>query len=173
MIENPILRGFNADPSGARDIRGPYETHPNKHLLTARFMPDSPLQRAGHGQYIETPTGEVCHTYLCGRPMPGPGGTPFWALGCETGIARCEWHDDGWLYLPGGGLVPPLTLPADAIRTPDASVHRRFDTPDLPIELQWLRTPYPDRLFRLTGQALRLAGRAGSSTGRGSERCRR
>ena len=39
----------------SRDIRGPYETHPQQHLMTTRFAPDSALQRVGHGQYVETP----------------------------------------------------------------------------------------------------------------------
>ena len=30
---------------------------------------------------------------------------------------------------------------------------------ELPIEFQWLRTPHPERLFTLTGSALRLHGR--------------
>jgi xylan 1,4-beta-xylosidase len=140
----------------SRDIRGPYETHPQKHLLTARFRPDSPLQRTGHGQYVETPEGEVYHTYLCGRPLNGPHG-PFCALGRETGLAKCEWREDGWLYLAGGGLVPPLTL-AGADRWPDAAIPRVF-ADALPPEFQWLRTPDTARIFALTGHALRLTGR--------------
>ncbi len=140
----------------SRHICGPYETHPQKHLLTTRFAPDSPLQRPGHGQYVETPAGEAYHTYLCGRPMQGPNGV-FCALGRETAIAACAWRDD-WLYLKDGGLVPPLTLPAAALREPEQPRHHRF-TVTLPPEFQWLRTPYPERLFTLTGHALRLTGR--------------
>ena len=141
----------------SRDIAGPYELHPQKHLLTARFDPDSPLQRTGHGQYVETADGVAYHTYLCGRPLPGPAGR-FCALGRETGLALCIWRADDWLYLEDGGLVPPLTVPMAALRQPDASVQRIFaDT--LPPEFQWLRTPQPGRIFALTGSALRLIGR--------------
>ncbi len=140
----------------ARDIRGPYETHPQKHLLTTRFSSDSPLQRTGHGQYVETAAGEVFHTFLCGRPLPGPRG-PFCALGRETGLAKCVWHDDGWLYLAGGGMVPPLAL-AGADRLPDVPISRMFSE-RLPTEFQWLRTPEPARIFALTGRSLRLIGR--------------
>ena len=69
--------------------------------------PDHPLQRTGHGQYVEAPDGRVFHTFLCGRPIAGG----FCPLGRETGLAECEWHDDGWLYLKGGGMLPPLDLP--------------------------------------------------------------
>ena len=140
----------------SRAVSGPYETHPQKHLLTTRLAKDSPLQRTGHGQYVETAAGEAYHTYLCGRPRMGPRGA-FCALGRETGIAKCEWREDGWLYLAGGGLVPPLTLPG-AARLPDAAISRVF-TEALPAEFQWLRTPEPARIFQMTGQALRLIGR--------------
>jgi xylan 1,4-beta-xylosidase len=134
----------------SRQIEGPYELHPQTHVMTARFAPDSPLQRVGHGQYVETPEGEAYHTFLCGRPLPGR----FCPLGRETGLAKCVWRD-GWLYLEEGGLVPP-TGPAQA--APPAVVHD-FTGPDLPNEFQWLRTPYPERIFTLTGRGLRLHGR--------------
>jgi xylan 1,4-beta-xylosidase len=76
----------------ARSVTGPYETHPNLHLMTTRFDPHSPLQRVGHGQYVQTPSGDVYHTFLCGRPLPGR----FCPLGRETRIAKCVWGDDGF-----------------------------------------------------------------------------
>jgi xylan 1,4-beta-xylosidase len=142
----------------SRSITGPYETHPQKHLLTARFAPESPLQRTGHGQYVETPEGEVYHTYLVGRPLKGPRGS-FCALGRETGIAACAWHDDGWLYLKGGGLVVPETLPLAAEPLPETARTTDFSGKNLPPEFQWLRTPDHARIFRLTGQNLRMIGR--------------
>jgi xylan 1,4-beta-xylosidase len=140
----------------SRNLLGPYETHPQKHLMTARLAPDSPLQRVGHGQYVETPDRQVYHTFLCGRPLAEPRACP---LGRETGLAKCVWGDDDWLYLEGGGLVPPLTLAAVRMRTPDAPILRTFDGPTLPPEFQWLRTPHPERLFTLTEGVLRMTGR--------------
>ena len=140
----------------SRDILGPYETHPNKHLMTARFAPDHPLQRVGHGQYVETPDGVPFHTFLCGRPLAGR----FCTLGRETGLARCEWRDDDWLYLEGDGLLPAMTVALDAAaNAAPRDVVYRFDSTDLPDAFQWLRTPEPERLFELTGSALRLFGR--------------
>jgi xylan 1,4-beta-xylosidase len=138
----------------SRDIAGPYDLHPDTHLMTVRDAA-SPLQRTGHGQYVETPDGVPYHTFLCGRPLPE---ARFCPLGRETGLARCVWRDD-WLYLEGGGMIPPLTIPLAAVRAPDQAVRRVFDTADLPPEFQWLRTPEPDRIFTLTGAALRLTGR--------------
>jgi len=142
----------------SRRIEGPYETHPQKHLMTARFAPDSPIQRVGHGQYVETPDGRVYHSFLMGRPLPEG---RFCPLGRETGLAECEWRADDWLYLKNGGLVPPQTAPglAEGEAPAPAPVVHHFDGPELPVEFQWLRTPYPDRLFTLTGRSLRLTGR--------------
>lgn len=138
----------------SRQIDGPYELHPNKHLMTVSNVPKAALQRTGHGQYFETPDGEAWHSFLCGRPLPGG----YCPLGRETGLARCVWRND-WLYLADGGLIPPASVPLAAQRVPDAPVRRVFDGTVLPPEFQWLRTPEPERLFTLTGHSLRLTGR--------------
>lgn len=143
----------------SRSIWGPYEMHPQVHLMTSKDAADAPLQRAGHGQYVETPAGEVYHTHLCSRPLPGTRLSP---LGRETGLQKCVWQDDDWLYLATGGVVPAVDVPAPDARAHTRAAqasHCRFDGLALPMEFQWLRTPYPERLFSLTGQALRLHAR--------------
>ncbi|MCB5198447.1 glycoside hydrolase family 43 protein [Loktanella sp. TSTF-M6] len=142
--------------SRSRQIDGPYEDHPDKHVISTKGVPNHPIQRAGHGQYVEAPDGTAWHTYLMGRPVMHDG-KPFCATGRETGIARCVWRDD-WLYLEHGGLLPPETVDIDVTQKPrDAVIHDRFDS--LPSEFQWLRTPQPDRLFRVDDGALVLIGR--------------
>jgi xylan 1,4-beta-xylosidase len=141
----------------SRDIHGPYETHPAKHVITARFNPESPVQRIGHGQYVEGHDGRHWHSYLCGRPQQGPRGL-FCATGRETGLAEVVWRDD-WLWLKDGGVLPPLTIDLPAIRHPAEPSEHDFSAADLPPEFQWLRTPFPERLFTLTGTSLRLTGR--------------
>lgn len=140
----------------SRDIFGPYELHPQTHLLTAKDDPDAPLQRTGHGQIVETPAGETYHSFLCARPLPGR----FSPLGRETGLERCEWRED-WLYLEGGGKLARLDVPAPGGAEPRTPVEtdRVFDQDSLPPEFQWLRTPEPERIFELTGRTLRLIGR--------------
>ncbi|MFG6429422.1 glycoside hydrolase family 43 protein [Roseateles sp. LYH14W] len=143
----------------SRELLGPYENHPQLHLLTSRDAPDAPLQRAGHGQVVELADDSTYVAHLCTRPLPGTRRSP---LGRETAIQRCEWRDDGWLYLAHGGLVPALDVPSpvDVQPRPREAVRRRFaGLTALPPEFQWLRTPEPDRLFTLTGDALRLTGR--------------
>jgi xylan 1,4-beta-xylosidase len=147
----------------SRKIEGPYETHPNLHLLTSRFDAAAPLPRAGHGQMVETPDGEIYHTHLCARPLPGIKKS---VLGRETGIQKCVWREDGWLYLADGGLVPSVDVQAPAlaknvVRKKPAAIRRDFDDTALPPEFQWLRTPVPERLFSLSERPghLRLHGR--------------
>ena len=57
----------------SRSLTGPYELHPDKYIITARDRPDAPLQRAGHGDLVETQAGETYVVYLCGRPLPNRG----------------------------------------------------------------------------------------------------
>ncbi|MCQ2003931.1 glycoside hydrolase family 43 protein [Rhizobium sp. NRK18] len=145
----------------SRTITGPYETHPDKHLLSAKGHGDAPLQRTGHGQYFETPDGRPATTFLCGRPL-----SPLrrCTLGRETGLEACVWKEDGWLYPLSGSPVARLEVPelsgAQKVDEPRAIEHV-FDTPDLPDDFQWLRTPAPERIFSLTDHPgrLRLFGR--------------
>lgn len=145
----------------SRSVWGPYEMHPDTHLMTAKDTASCPLQRVGHGQIVETPDGETWHTYLCSRPIDARGervSRGFSPLGRETGIERCVWRDD-WLFLEAGGQVPRLDVPIKAAQQPVACPKRVFTDETLPPEFQWLRTPHPERIFGLTGAALRLFGR--------------
>ncbi len=145
----------------SRSIEGRYELHPNTHLLTSKDNPEAVLQRSGHGQYVETPDGDVYHTHLCSRPLAPNRRSP---LGRETGLQKCVWKDDDWLYLAQGGVVPDVDVlaPTDAwpIAKP-ARIDYNFDGEELPIDFQWLRTPEPDRIFTLKANPghLRLIGR--------------
>lgn len=139
------------------DIWGPYDTHPDAHVITAKNAPDHPIQRTGHGQYVETRQGEAFHTFLMGRPLAGR----VCPMGRETGIERCVWGDDDWLYLQDGGTLARTEFEhAGADGPPTSSVSQYdFTQNSLHKDFQWLRTPYPDRLFRLEQGKLVLIGR--------------
>ncbi len=145
----------------SRTIDGPYETHPNRHLMTSKDHPEAPLQRVGHGQYVETPDGAVYHTHLCGRPLsPNRRCT----LGRETGLQKCVWGDDEWLYLENGTLIAELEVeaPGGALVAdmPEEAISD-FEAATLPPEFQWLRTPFSERIFSLDARPgfLRVFGR--------------
>ena len=78
----------------SRSVLGPYETHPDRRVMTARFAPDARLQRVGHGQYVETADGRAFHTFLCGRPLAGR----FCTIGCIWRAA--EWWRP-WIGIAG------------------------------------------------------------------------
>ena len=149
--------GYNHAVSLARsrDIWGPYENHPDHHVMCTADAPDHPIQRTGHGQYVETPDGQGFHTFLMGRPLPGR----YCPMGRETGIERVVWRDD-WLYLEAGGLVPRAQLPGLGDAEPkEASARETGFASGLPDEFQWLRTPEPDRIFATSSGGLVLIGR--------------
>ncbi|KAL8366807.1 hypothetical protein RB595_008743 [Gaeumannomyces hyphopodioides] len=149
----------------ARDVWGPYETHPDAYLLTAKDAPLSPLQRAGHGDLVDTPDGARTYlVHLTGRPTTQ---LRRCVLGRETAIQEVEWRHDGWPYVKGGP-VPSLHVDLPAARD-DApywaeqlytfgTAAAARDEP-LPQDLQWLRTPQPERIFRQDGRRLVLVGR--------------
>jgi len=143
----------------SRTIEGPYETHPDKHVISARGS-NGAIQRTGHGQYVETHWGDHYHSFLMGRPIAGPGGQgQFCPLGRETGLERVVWRD-GWLWLEHGGQVAREDVPAPVAvdPLPPAPVERVFGGA-LPPEFQWLRTPEPDLILRMEADALVLIGR--------------
>lgn len=145
----------------SRKLTGPYEPHPDTHILSARHRPDSELQRAGHADLIETQTGETYMVYLCGRPLRNRGRC---TLGRETAIQKMIWGEDGWLRTLDGQGIPTLETPAPELPAhpfPEKPAREDFDAPELPIDFQWPRTPYPEKIFSLTARPgfLRLYGR--------------
>ena len=145
----------------SRSLTGPYELHPDTYILSARHRPDRELQRAGHADLVETPSGETYMVYLCGRPLKNRGRC---TLGRETAIQPMVWSKDGWLRTLDGEGVPVVEVSAPVL-TPHpfepAPTREAFDSPVLPMEFQWLRSPYPEELFSLDARPghLRLYGR--------------
>ncbi|CEP34555.1 MULTISPECIES: glycoside hydrolase family 43 protein [unclassified Halomonas] len=149
----------------SKTLTGPYQLHPNNPLLTSQHDPENPLQRAGHADLVDSPEGHSSEgnsylVHLCGRPLPGTRLSP---LGRETAIQRVEWGADGWLRLANGGNTPALKVAVSGVtqKPPAQEEHYDFETDTLPAAFQWLRTPYPERLFSLTERPgyLRLFGR--------------
>jgi xylan 1,4-beta-xylosidase len=146
----------------ALEITGPYEVDPIGQFLTARYDPDSPLQRCGHGDWVETAAGETYAVHLCSRPLaPDRRRSP---MGRETAFERVVWDDAGWLRNVTGSTSPALTVPAPELPAcpwPPLPERRTFDAAELPREFQWLRSADPGFLFSLDSRPgyLRLFGR--------------
>jgi len=74
------------------------------------------------------------------------------------------WSPDQWLRTIDRDGVPTLESPAPGLSShpfPARPQREDFDSTELPIEFQWLRTPWPDEIFSLTARPghLRLYGR--------------
>lgn len=144
----------------SRSIDGPYELHPQKHIITAKDHNLNRVQRSGHGDIVETPDGKTFVVHLMGRPTTQKRRC---VLGRETGIQEAEWRDDGWLWVKDGP-VPSYEVEVPGTRDEGKyweKKHYDFSKPELHIDLQWLRTPETERIFSTTEnpQALRLYGR--------------
>jgi xylan 1,4-beta-xylosidase len=145
----------------SRNLRGPYELHPDTPILTSRLRPDIALQRAGHADLVETPQGETYMVYLCGRPLRNRGRC---TLGRETAIQKMIWGADDWLRTTDGTGLPQQETTAPNVPShpfPARPARGDFDDPTLPIDFQWLRSPWPNELFSLSTRpgCLRLFGR--------------
>ncbi len=145
----------------SRSLMGPYELHPDTYILSARNRPDVELQRAGHADLVETQRGKTYMVYLCGRPLKNRGRC---TLGRETAIQPMVWGEDGWLRTTDGQGIPQSVAESPGLApfqfTPPPA-REDFGASRLPIDFQWLRTPYPDALFSLSARPghLRLYGR--------------
>ena len=148
----------------SRDLTGPFEVDPQGYLLTAKDHPELELQRCGHGDLFETQTGETYLVHLSGRPLKSIRRCPH---GRETSLQKTRWTEDGWLRLEGatGDGLPELLVPSPGLGEqpwPGERTCHEFDSPVLPPEFQWLRTPEPETFMSLTERPgyLRLTGKS-------------
>lgn len=144
----------------SRTITGPYELHPDNPLLSARSNPDLPLQKTGHGGFVECADGSWYTTHLCARPVERRGAC---ILGRETGLQKIEWNAVDWPVLSQGGNEPSLL-----VVEPELPAHPEFSpsnegdfTEGIPDCYQSLRIPITSDWAEAIPEAnaLRLYGR--------------
>jgi xylan 1,4-beta-xylosidase len=156
--------GWNHGISMARSrgITGPYELDPQPLLLTSRKNPSLALQKAGHGELVQTAAGEWYLAHLCSRPIyPERRCT----LGRETALQRVVWSADGWLRLESGGTDPQAEVasPRGVSRSPlpprpirddftDSVIDPAFCSLRVPIEPSWLTLDERPGWLRLRGR---------------------
>ncbi|WP_318843172.1 family 43 glycosylhydrolase [Myceligenerans pegani] len=104
----------------SRSLTGPYEVDAVP-LLTTRDDRGVPLQKAGHGELVQAPSGAWFLSHLASRPLETEQG-PRNPLGRETAIQRVEWVD-GWPRLAHGGWHPAVEIDVtDAVTVSDDAV---------------------------------------------------
>ena len=165
----------------ARHITGPYELDPQAAVLTSRNDATLTLQKAGHGELVQTPEGEWYLAHLASRPLrTGEGlnaGSPDKSasaaihagdrciLGRETSLQKVEWSAEGWLRLAAGGQAPQVKVPAPASLPPhrwpmpperddfDAdTLDRRWNSLRVPVSEAWLSLRERPGWLRLRGR---------------------
>ncbi|MFA6294560.1 MAG: family 43 glycosylhydrolase, partial [Victivallales bacterium] len=156
----------------SRKITGPYELHPENPLLTSAGQAPTVLQKAGHGAWLETQTGDWYLAHLCSRPI-FPENAPSDAklethgrsiLGRESALQRLVWGADDWPRLAHGGNAPAWEVPAPQLPPhpwQEEPARDDFDKPILNINFQSLREPFDESWTSLSERPgwLRLRGR--------------
>lgn len=153
----------------SKNIFGPYDACPNNPIVTCSSSPDLPLQKSGHGDFVQTNSGEWYTVFLVGRPLTRRGRC---TLGRETAIQRIRWDEGKWPELWQGGNEPDLaiTIDTDHAYSGDhlsAAVHIRDDFEGrYDINFQSLRVPMTDDWVSLDARKgyLRLTGRESLSS---------
>ncbi|MGN7979224.1 glycoside hydrolase family 43 protein [Microbacterium sp. 22195] len=143
----------------SRHREGPYERDPRPFVLTSRDAPGAPLQKAGHGELVQTADGEWMLAHLASRPTLHLG-ERYSTLGRETCLQRVVFDDDGWLRLEGGGHHA-LT---GTDRAPQVSWIDEFDGPLNSARWSTLRAPLSLDAADLASRPGWLRLRGGHST---------
>jgi len=164
----------------SKNILDPYELDPQASVLTSRDDATLALQKAGHGELVETPAGEWYLAHLASRPLKTSAGKNLASpdktasaevhagdrcvLGRETCLQKVEWRD-GWLRLAGGGTKAQESLPLPKSLSPHPwpalPARDDFDSPTLDPRWNSLRQPVGESWLSLTERPgwLRLRGR--------------
>lgn len=153
----------------SRNLFGPYEVHPKNPLLTSKQDPDLFLQKAGHGDLVETQTGEWYMVHLCGRPITREHRC---VMGRETAIQKIVWQEDGWPYLADLGNRPSSQVEAPRLPgtvtspRPAKPARVEFNDDELDLDFQTLRVPLHEDVMSLKERKgyLRLKGRESLSS---------
>ncbi len=132
-------------------IEGPYELDPQEVVLTSKHDPSLELQKAGHGELVQTPDGQWYLTHLCSRPI---GENRRCILGRETAIQKCFWNDAGWLRLESDEIEPQVTVPApvtmENFEYNEKLVVDHFDADTLNLHWASLRRPVDETWLSLS-----------------------
>ena len=168
--------GHMATIARSKNIDGPYEIHPENPLITSRFYPENPLQKAGHASMVQAHDDEWYLVFLMGRPIDGDKSYKdkygqyaekenlnrgYCPLGRETSIARVEWRD-GWPHVSGGNQ-PSQAIECGLAEHPWEQSYPttdHFDAGKLNINFQTLRIPLGENMMSLAAKPgnLRLYG---------------
>lgn len=158
LAEGGTDRNHSVTMCRSRSIWGPYENHFCNPILTHRHLgKDYPIQCVGHGDLVETPSGEWYMVMLGMRPIDG-----CTTLGRETFLARVVW-EDGWPVVnPGiGRLTEEVEVglkewKPEKPAVEDRRVYHFGEMKELGYEFVYLRNPDQEMYRLYPGRGLAL-----------------
>ncbi len=135
----------------SKNVYGPYEVHPSKHICSAKGHPEHPIQKTGHASWCQGPDGRWFIAFLCGRPADGV----HCILGRETGINEIIWKND-WPYLKNETLLVDEYFEGYGDKQEKKYFSYTFGEPDFYLNFNTLRIPAkhqigPNNTLRLYG----------------------
>lgn len=149
----------------SRNIKGPFEEHPQNPILTCKNEENHPLQKAGHASMVETQAGDWYIVFLIGRPLSVRGRC---ILGRETAIEEIIWEND-WPILKSKTNLPRVKIPMADLKEfkySKGDFHDDFNSTILPKDYQSLRIPINENWLSLKERPgfLRLKGKESLSS---------
>ncbi len=165
LAEGGTEYGHAVSIARSTSVFGPYDMHPNISIVSCSHCRPYRLQKAGHGDIVETEDGRWFVTFLVGRPLKERGRC---ILGRETAIEELFWDND-WPYLKSDSRLPRLEIPGldqKEIKIEINDYRNDFDSESLSLDFQSLRIPRTDNWFSLTERKghLRLKGKESLSS---------
>jgi xylan 1,4-beta-xylosidase len=153
--------GHAVSMARSKRIDGPFEIHPKNPIVTSRNNPDLTIQKPGHGDIVQTQTGEWYMVHLGARPLSKLGRC---ILGRETCIQKVVWKEDNWLYLDKDNNEPDEFVEVPDYKTDHINREQSiedFSSDDLSVHFQSLRVPMTEDWISLKKRKgwLRLYGR--------------
>jgi xylan 1,4-beta-xylosidase len=137
----------------SKNIIGPYELHPDTHLISSKGEPGAYIKKAGHGSICQSPDGRWWTAFLCGRPLAE---SMRCTLGRETSIAEVIWKNN-WPYLKDGNMIPSAEFEGYGEKNIQKSYKYKFENEAFKTDFMSLRIPAQYDI--LENGSLRLYGK--------------
>lgn len=161
VAEGGTHRGHCIMIGRSKTVTGPYAPCPANPILTHRNQALSTLQATGHGDLVQTHTGDWWVVFLAIRQEHTIASSHH--LGRETFLAPVTWNEEGW---PVINHNKPITYdmpyePLPPVPTPPTPVRDDFSAPKLNLCWNFRRNPLPGS-WSTGKEGLILHGRSSS-----------
>lgn len=149
VAEGGTSYGHQITIARSKSLWGPYEVDPENPVITSDVSDANALQKAGHGDFVDTGRGEWYMVHLCGRSRVSEEGKKLCLTGRETAIQKVCWKD-GWLRMEDGGRFARTEVqePAGILSHPFPAVPERddFDKETLGVRYSSPRVPLDENM---------------------------